>query len=84
MLLCIAILVMPDQPQAPFDMVGPEFVNLIDNCYKEMYTRPQIAKQYFYMAMDGIDDSVGENIEKELVKQHQAYGFSIKPRYLKD
>jgi hypothetical protein len=81
---------MPDQPQTPFDMVtdpSPEFVNLMDNCYKEMYTRPQIAKQYFYKAMDsmnGIDDGIGEKIEQELVKQHQAYGFSIKPRYLKD
>lgn len=53
---------------------------------EELYHRPQISKQHFYVAMSALPDNsvrtyIGKDFENKLMEQHAKYGLHMSPRY---
>jgi hypothetical protein len=84
----------------PYSGVDPDnyyaFVNNIRQCKQEMFVRPQISKQYFYIAMSHLHEievqepdmspiisEIGTDFERLLIYEHTRRGINMFPRYLK-
>ncbi len=70
------------------------FCDEITKCKEELFKRPQIAKQHFYIGMASLHkmepqepemtpviQTIGRDIESILIDQHKAYGMHMFPRY---
>lgn len=84
----------------PYSGVDPPnyygFVDHIKKCRREMFSRPQISNQHFYIAMNHLHDievqepdmtpiilTIGTEFERLLVYEHARRGITMFPRYLK-
>ena len=84
----------------PYSGVDPTnyygFVNNIKRCKQEMFFRPTISNQYFYIAMGHLHEmevqepdmspiivEIGTDFERILVYEHERRGVKMFPRYLK-
>ncbi len=82
----------------PYSGIDPEnynnFCDEITKCKDELFKRPQISKQHFYIAMASLHKMeiqepemtpviqiIGKDIESKIIDQHRQNGLYIFPRY---
>lgn len=105
LLLVIFILLLPSRKSEPYvDLIDPyadmyplqhsKFCTHMAKCHEELYSRPQICKQHFYIAMNSLHDMettspeltptvqyIGSDFETKLVTEYQRNGMHTSTRY---